>query len=92
MMNVKLSQYGAVLTGREFGESVMRSLTKELTPPVVLDFDGVESLGSSFGDEVVPPIANKQGNSVKILNANRDVKATLLDIALDAQIELDFVK
>jgi len=88
MNTIKLSKYGAVLTGREFGSDVMKALSKGLKPPVALDFDGVEVIGSSFGDEVVPVIAAKQGNTVKILNANPDVKETLKDIALDANITL----
>jgi hypothetical protein len=89
-MNViKLSKYGAVLTGREFGSDVMANLLENLKLPVMLDFAGVESLGSSFGDEVVPVIASKQGNTIKVLNANNEVKATLDDIAFDSNIKLE---
>lgn len=89
-MNViSLSQYGAVLTGREFGADVMKNLNESLKLPVTLDFSGVESLGSSFGDEVVPIIAEKQGNVIKILNANNEVKATLKDIAFDSNIKIE---
>ncbi len=89
-MNViNLSQYGAVLTGREFGVNVMENLNGNLKLPVVLDFSGVESLGSSFGDEVVPIIAGKQGNTLKIINANNEVRATLKDIAFDSNIKLE---
>lgn len=86
---INLSKYGAVLTGREFGSDVIINLLKELTFPVTIDFNGVESLGSSFGDEVVPVIAGKQGNKVRIINANNEVKATLRDIANDSNIELE---
>lgn len=86
---IKLSEYGAVLTGREFGSDVMESLLKDLKFPVAIDFEGVESLGSSFGDEIIPVIASKQGNKVKILNANHEVVATLKDIEFDAKIKLE---
>lgn len=89
MSIIKLSEYGAVLTGREFGSDVMIKLLENLKLPVALDFEGVEALGSSFGDEVVPVIAGKQGNIVKILHANNEVIATLKDIALDAKIKLE---
>lgn len=88
MTVISLSQYGTVLTGREFGADVMKNLNEGLKLPVTLDFSGVESLGSSFGDEVVPIIAEKQGNVIKILNANNEVKATLKDIAFDSNIKI----
>ena len=88
MNTIKLSEYGAVLTGRQFGADVMQALLKTLTFPVALDFSGVESLGSSFGDEIVPVIAGKQGNQIMVLNANSEVKATLKDIAFDSRIEI----
>ncbi len=88
MMIINLKKYGAVLTGREFGADVMNKLKQELKFPVTLDFEGVESLGSSFGDEVVPVIANEQGKTIKIVNANNDVKGTLKDIAFDSKITI----
>lgn len=91
-MNViKLNQFGMVLTGREFGADVMKGLGVQFKAPVCLDFDGVESLGSSFGDEVVPPLASKQENQISIKNANETVKAVLKDIAADAGITIKWV-
>jgi hypothetical protein len=90
MMIIKLNQFGAVLTGREFGADVMKGLSEQIKSPVCLDFDGVESLGSSFGDEVVPPLALRQSNSITIKNANDTVKAVLRDIATDANIVIDW--
>jgi len=77
------------VTGPQFGSDVMVSLMQELKLPVILDFAGVESLGSSFGDEIAPVIAEKQGNTVKILNANSEVKATLKDIDFNSKINLE---
>jgi len=87
---VKLNKYGVVLTGREFGADVMRGLLAEhIDYPVCLDFEGVESMGSSFGDEVVPPLAAKQNNKIAIKNANETVRSILKDVASDAGIELE---
>lgn len=91
MKTIKLSEYGAILTGREFGSDVMKKLKSILRSPVILDFEGVESMGSSFGDEVVPPIAHSQNNLVSVINANNEVKSTLNDIAFDANIEIKFL-
>ncbi len=89
MNTVNLVRYGAVLTGREFGKDVFLSLKREFKFPLVLDFAGVEAVGSSFGDEVVPKVAAEQGNVIKILNANEDVRATLKDIEHDSGIKVE---
>jgi STAS-like domain of unknown function (DUF4325) len=54
---IKLNQYGSVLTGGEFGADVMKALSTRVVHPVCLDFDGVEAIGSSFGDEVILVLA-----------------------------------
>lgn len=89
MNTVNLVRYGAVLTGREFGKDVFLSLKREFKLPLVLDFTGVETMGSSFGDEVVPAIAHEQGNTIKVVNANDDIKATLRDIEFDSKIIIE---
>jgi hypothetical protein len=84
-----LKEFGAVLTGREYGKSVYSTLGAKLSNPAGLDFDGVESMGSSFGDEIVPPIARKQGNKIAVKNANPVITACLMDIAEEHHIELE---
>ena len=69
----------------------MKGLSEQVSPPICLDFEGVESLGSSFGDEVIPILAAKQQNAIEIKNANATVKATLRDIASDAGIQINWV-
>jgi hypothetical protein len=88
---IKISKYGAVLTGREFGSNVATALLEDLKFPVSIDFAGVEALGSSFGDEVIPALASKQGNIIKIINANNEVKATLRDVAFDSNIKIELI-
>ncbi len=85
---IKLNKYGSVLTGREFGTDVSIEILKEAKPPVSVDFQGVESMGSSFGDEVIPPLASKQGGIIMVKNANDTIWASLRDIAKDAGIEI----
>ncbi len=82
-------RFGATLTGREFGKTSYGELKK--TPiklPVVLDFGGVASVGSSFADEVVPPLAQAQGNKIVILNANEAVKSCLRDVRDETGIRI----
>jgi hypothetical protein len=87
---IPLKIYGSVLTGREFGAEVWKQISKELKVPSDLDFDGVETIGSSFGDEVIPPLAKTQGNKVTLHNVNDDMKAIIEDVASDAGIQVTF--
>ena len=88
MNNMKMEQFGPILTGRDFGRKVMSELQESLEYPVSLDFDGILSLGSSFGDEVIPAIARKQGGEITVLNPNRAVLACLIGIAEDHNIKI----
>jgi hypothetical protein len=90
MKSVKLKEYGAVLTGREFGAEVWKQLSATLNLPAKLDFEGVEAMGSSFGDEVIPPLAKAQGNKISLINANDEVRTTIEDVAHDAGIVVTF--
>lgn len=91
MTIIKLNQFGSVLTGREFGADVMKGLAQSITYPVCLDFDGVESIGSSFGDEVIPVLALNQNNKIAVKNTNETVRSILKDVAADAGIELEII-
>lgn len=88
---ISLKDYGAVLTGREFGAEVWGQISIDLKTPSELDFSGVETIGSSFGDEVIPPLAKAQGNKVGVRNVNEDMKTTIEDIANDAGIKVIFL-
>ncbi len=82
MTILKLDCFGSTLTGREFGKSSYQEiLKKQLKLPVVLDFSGISSLGSSFADEVIFPLAHAQGNQITILNANDVVRSCLRDVS-----------
>ena len=88
MNTIKMSQFGQILTGRDFGRKVIKELEGGLVHPVVLDFADTISLGSSFGEEIVPAIAKRQGDKVRVLNANKAIWACLQKIALDFRIEV----
>lgn len=84
-----LSRFGSTLTGREFGQSSYKQLVAEkFELPCVLDFAGVASLGSSFADEVIPPLAQKQNNRIVVLNANDVVKSCLRDVRDETGIHI----
>jgi hypothetical protein len=88
---VEMKRYGAVLTGREFGKDVAKALIESIQSPVTLDFRGVLSLGSSFGEEVIPAIASRQGQKIRVANTNGPVRMSLRDIAEKSNIHLEFV-
>jgi hypothetical protein len=90
MTIIKLKDYGAILTGREFGQTTFKSLLEKYRPPLALDFEGVLSMGSSFGDEVLPAIARLQGNKLQIINASKTVKACIADIKTETNIDFLF--
>ena len=72
-MIVQLKQYGRTLTDRSDGQRVFREILNSHKSPFSLDFSGVMSLGSSFGDEVVLKLAELQGNKIEVINANQGI-------------------
>ena len=91
MTTIKMKTYGIVLTGREFGVDVMNQLSNELKYPVTLDFEGVASMGSSFGDEIIPKIATNQGNKIEVCNVKKPISDCLNTIAKDYGIEIIYI-
>jgi len=87
-MIIKLREYGSILTGRPFGKKVMEQLSPTLKHPVVLDFDGTITMGSSFGDEIVPAIANKQDGKIEVINASKVIWSCLDQLAEDHNIQV----
>jgi hypothetical protein len=91
MTRIKMNMYGAVLTGRAFGkevyERIFAGLNKQL---VILDFEGVFSLGSSFGEEIVVPIAKLQQSQVTVVSAAPAVRDCLEQIEKDYKIKINF--
>lgn len=88
MNRLNMSRYGTILTGRDFGKQVIKELGSTLEYPVELDFRGVISLGSSFGDEVVPVVAQQQGNQLTVIGPNKAVWACLFQIAEECKIQI----
>lgn len=87
-----MSKYGAILTGRDFGKQAMAELQSSLEHPVELDFSRVTSLGSSFGDEVIPTIAQKQNGQLTVIGPNKAVWDCLLQIAEEYEIKITTVR
>ena len=91
MNTVKMIQFGSTLTDRADGKKTSISIMDKYSQPVSLDFVDVVSLGSSFGDEVIPPLAEKQNRKIIILNANNIIKNSIRRIVEERSIEISFV-
>ncbi|MBI2604975.1 MAG: DUF4325 domain-containing protein [Deltaproteobacteria bacterium] len=89
MKTVAMKQFGVVLSGREFGKNAARTIL-EHEPPITLDFTGVVSVGSSFGDEVLSAVAAKQNKKIAILGASSMVRRSLEQSAMDHGVQAEF--
>ena len=84
----KMKKFGQILTDRPDGIKAYSELMKSGNIPTILDFDGVFSLGSSFGDEILPKLAKKNNNTISIKNANIAVKSCIKKIIEDTGIKV----
>lgn len=92
MKNIELKSYGSVLTGRPWGAQAYADIKESIGEEIIqLDFSGVFSLGSSFGEEFVVPIAKRQNNEIQIKGANAPVRNCLALIATDFNIKISFI-
>ena len=87
---VEMKQFGATLTDREDGKKTFGMIAAKYTPPLALDFAGVVSLGSSFGDEVIPKIAAMQGDEIELLNANGVIRNSIKRIVDELPVRVVF--
>ncbi len=90
MSTVQMSQFGSTLTDRADGKKAFLEITEKYTLPVVLDFEGVVSLGSSFGDEIILRIAPLQKKAVTVNNTNNVMKNSVRRIVEDTGINIIF--
>ena len=90
MNKIDMIKFGRTLTDRPYGKQVAGKLVETANFPVSLDFAGVISLGSSFGDEVLSAIKAKQEVPLVILNANDAIKSCLEKVSKDLTVGLEF--
>ncbi|HAR41035.1 MAG TPA: hypothetical protein DCS07_00110 [Bdellovibrionales bacterium] len=87
---VQMIKFGRTLTDREYGKKVAATIIQDATFPVILDFKGVITLGSSCGDEILNVLGPRQNSQVQITNANEPVRSCLEKVAEDSKIKIDF--
>ena len=90
MNTVSMRQFGTTLTDRADGKKAFEEILRTTTFPVTLDFRGVVSLGSSFGDEVILPVAERQKSALIVAHANNVIKNAIRRTIEDTPIVLSF--
>ncbi len=90
MNTILMNQFGSTLTDRADGKKTFLEIIEKYTQPVVLDFQGVVSLGSSFGEEVILRIAPLQSNKITVVNINSVIKNSIRRIVEDIDIKVIF--
>ena len=83
-MELKLKETGEILGLRETGSRLRKLIETAVKQeePVLIDFDGVESVSSSFADELFAKIYIEIGqdkfvNLIKLKNANNFIKTII---------------
>ena len=90
MTIVPMAQFGITLTDRADGKKFYQEILRKYSRPVALDFSGVISLGSSFGDEVIPKLAAEQENNMTIMHTNTVIKHSIMRVVEDTSINIAF--
>jgi len=90
-LEFKMNKFGKILTDRADGKKAYLDITRNETFPNLLDFTGVMSMGSSFGDEILPRLAEKHSNKILIKSANMAIRSCVKKVIEDTQIEVEFV-
>lgn len=92
MSEINMNEFGMTLTGRPYGKDCAEKLSRrDLKPPFELNFKGVISLGSSFGEEIIVPLANQSPEKLIIKSANGSIKDCLLKIQKDFDLKMEII-
>lgn len=91
-MIVKLKEFGTSLGSRVLGKKVSNLIDFEKEKEIILDFDEVKMVTSSFADEVVGKNCARLGlhnffKNVQIVNASEQIKLILKKAILDRLAE-----
>lgn len=93
-MIVKLSEFGKSLGSRVLGKEVSNMIGFEKEQEIVLDFEDVKMVTSSFADEVVGKNCAKLGlhnffKKVQIINTSEQIKLILKKAIIDRLAEYE---
>ena len=91
-MIVKLKDFGTSLGSRVLGKEVSNVIDFEKEDEIILDFDEVKMVTSSFADEVIGKNCAKLGlhnffKKVQIINTSEQIKLILKKAIIDRLVE-----
>lgn len=91
-MIVKLKDFGASLGSRVLGKEVSNMIDFEKEDKIILDFQDVKVVTSSFADEVIGQNCSKLGlhdffGKVQIVNASEQIKLIIKKAIIDRLVE-----
>ena len=91
-MIVKLKDFGTSLGSRVLGKEVSNLINFEKEDEIILDFDEVKMITSSFADEVIGKNCAKLGlhnffKKVQIINTSEQIKLILKKAIIDRLVE-----
>lgn len=89
--SVEMKRFGRTLTDRADGKKAFQDILSQKKNPTMLDFRGVMALGSSFGDEVVTPLARLNQNHIRVMNTNAAIRECLSKIVEDSNITIEII-
>lgn len=92
MIVVKLKEFGESLGSRVLGKEVSNMIDFEKEDEIILDFDEVKIVTSSFADEVIGKNCAKLGlhnffKKVQIINTSEQIKLILKKAIIDRLVE-----
>lgn len=91
-MIVDLKEFGTSLGSRVLGKEVSNLINFEKEDEIILDFDEVKMITSSFADEVIGKNCAKLGlhnffKKVQIINTSEQIKLILKKAIIDRLVE-----
>lgn len=92
-MIVDLKEFGTSLGSRVLGKEVSNMIGFEKEDEIILDFEGVKMVTSSFADEVIGKNCAKLGlhnffKKVQIINTSEQIKLILKKAIIDRLVEI----
>ena len=92
MRRIRLSEFGSTLSTRELGKEVSKQVDFLEPGEIVLDFQEVRMVNSSFADELIGKNAKELGfdnfkRKVKIQNATENIRLVIRKALVDRLID-----
>ena len=92
MRRIRLSEFGNSLSTRELGKEVSKQVDFSIPGEIILDFQDVRMINSSFADELIGKNAKELGfdnfkRKVKIQDATENIRLVIRKSLVDRLID-----